>query len=378
MSPSGLLFGISVVVLAYTYAGYPLLLWLRVRGRERKPAAPAGFVPPSLSLLIPVYNEERAIAAKLENALALEYPRDRLEVVVVSDGSTDGTERAAARFLHRGVKLVVLSEHRGKAAAINRAVSESSGDLVVFTDATAIFEKEALRRLAAAFADPAVGVASGELILREESAAGGDLRVDYYWRLEKFIRRAEGMISSCAGATGAIYAVRRRLLRPLPEDTLLDDLIIPLEVVRRGRRVVFVEQARAREEKPAGLKQEFRRKVRTLSGNYQAFAREGWSLIPGLSPIAFFLISHKLLRLLSPLLLLLALAASAFGGGVFFRTALAVQLIFYLAALAGWAESLSGRKPGRLTAIPLTFALLNAAALKAFALSVVLRRPPSW
>ncbi len=378
MSPAGLLFGISVAVLAYTYAGYPLLLRLRIRGKERKTADPADFSYPSLSLLIPVYNEERAIAAKLENALALDYPRDRFEVIVVSDGSTDGTERAAARFLRRGVKLFALGGHRGKAAAINRGVSESSGELVVFTDATALFEKEALLRLAAAFADPAVGAASGELILREEASAGGELRVDYYWRLEKFIRRAEGMISSCAGATGAIYAVRRRLLRPLPEDTLLDDLVIPLEVVKSGRRVVFVEQARAREEKSAGLRQEFRRKVRTLSGNYQAFARESWSLIPGRSPIAFFLISHKLLRLLSPLLLLLALGASAFGSGVLLGTALAVQLGFYLAALAGWAESISGRRPGRLTAVPLTFTLLNAAALKAFALSVILRRPPSW
>lgn len=378
MNPYALIFGLSVAIPAYAYAGYPLLLALRTARRKSPPRRHSPCNLPPLSLLIPVRDEADSIGAKLENSLRLDYPRDRYEVVVVSDGSTDQTDSIASSFLDRGVKLIRLESPRGKPAAINRALPLLSGELVVFTDATAIFEAGALLRLAEAFADPGVGAASGELILREEAEGEGEVRIDFYWRLEKFIRKSESRISSCAGATGAIYAVRRTLVRPLPEDSLLDDLLIPLEVLRNGYRVVFVEQARAWETRSTGIKNEFRRKVRTLAGNYQAFRRQPWSLFPGRSPIAFFLISHKLLRLFSPLLLLTALAASALGAGILLRSAFFAQILFYLAAALGWVRARAGKKPGRITAAPLAFTLLNLAALKAFLLAVILRRAPSW
>ena len=372
-----IVFLFAAFLLSYIYAGYPLVLLFLSRKSKTQPAPPPVIQPPFLSLLIPVYNEEKAIAAKVENALGLDYPRERYEVVVVSDGSSDGTVRIVESFLSRGVRLIDLHEHRGKMAALNHALPSLKGEIVVFTDVTAIFEIQALRLLANAFADPKVGAASGELILKEESTPGAEIRVDYYWRLEKFIRRSEGSISSCAGATGAIYAIRRGLYRPLPEDSLLDDLLLPLEVVRRGYRVVFVEQARAHEDKFTDLHMEFRRKVRTLAGNYQTFRREWWSLVPGRSPIAFFLISHKLLRLVSPFLLLLLLGSSAAGAGAL-KVFFAIQLIFYLTAAWGWFEIRTGRKKSKIAAAPLAFVLLNAAALKAFVVACLLRRLPSW
>ncbi|MDP8235161.1 MAG: glycosyltransferase family 2 protein [Candidatus Erginobacter occultus] len=356
-----ILFIISALLIMYAYLGYPLVLLGLTLGRNPRPDY-SGRPRPRVSILIPVYNEQEVIVKKLKNALSLDYPEEKLEIVVASDGSSDRTAELVRPFLSRSVRLEAYPEHRGKMSAINRAAPGLSGEIIVFTDASAFFSPEALNLLLAGFSDPGVGAVSGALVLREEAAAGGELSVDWYWRLEKFIRERESRLYSTVGATGAIWALRRELFSPLPEDTVLDDFLLPLSPLRKGYRIYFESRALAFEERHTDLRSEFRRKVRTLAGNYQAFARARWLFK---SKIAFQLISHKLCRLLVPFALLGLLFSSLFGPAAL-RPVFYLQAIFYGLAAAGWLAVLRGRKPGKLLSVPLTFCLLNGAALKAF------------
>lgn len=345
----------------YTYLGYPLLLAL-LGARKARPRTPEPGGLPRVSLLIPALNEESGIAAKIANSLALDYPPELLEVVVVSDGSTDRTAEIAEDFRGRGVRLLRLEKNFGKMEAINRAWPGLKGEIVILTDATALFEPAAVRELAAEFADPRVGAVSGELILLEEDRRGR-VRVDAYWRLEKFIRRREARLGSVFGATGAIWAIRRELGRALPPDTILDDVLLPLQAVRAGKRLIFSQKARARETAPTDPAGEFRRKVRTLAGNYQVFARAPWVFLPRYG-LLLQALSHKLFRLLVPFALA-ALMPLCLAGPAWLRWAAAGQGFFYLLALWGWAESRGKRKPIGLAGLPFAFCLLNAAALAA-------------
>ena len=352
------LFILSAAFIAYTYLLYPLGLILLAR--RRPPSAPDLARWPSISLLVPARNEGRLIGTKIANALGLPYP-GALEVVVASDGSRDETASVVRAARDRRLRLLDYPDPRGKTGTINRAVPELTGEIVVFTDVSALFAPEALSRLVSAFADPAVGAASGELVLREEGGGVSGVRVDWYWRMEKAMRRREAALSSCLGATGAIWALRRELFRPLPDDTILDDFLLPLEAVRGGRKIAFVESARAFETEAADWRREFRRKARTLAGNYQAFARSPWLLDPFRSPVAVGMISHKLFRLLVPFALVLALVSSALTPA-WPRHAFLPQAVFYLAAAAGWFEALLRGRPSRLLSPAFTFCLLNAAA----------------
>ncbi len=367
------LFIIALLLVLYAYAGYPLVLAVVTAGKKSRPGCRYRTLP-RISLLIPVYNEQEVIVEKLKNALALDYPEDRMEIVVASDGSTDRTAELIRPFLSRLVRLEAYPEHRGKMGTINRAVGGLSGEIIVFTDASAFFPPETLNLLLQGFSDPAVGAVSGALILKEEATGGGELTVDWYWRMEKFIRERESLLSSAVGATGAIWALRRELFSPLPDDTILDDFLLPLAPVRRGYRVWFESRARAYEKSHTDLHGEFRRKVRTLTGNYQAFFRARWLFR---SPIAFQVISHKLCRLVVPFALLGLLISCLFGPPAL-RPVFYLQAIFYALAAAGLPAISRGGKPGRLFSVPLTFCLLNGAALKAFFVYFFGKRKPVW
>lgn len=359
--------------IAYVYLGYPLLigLWARLRPR---PLNLKNQPLPRLSLIVPCHNEAPSIAGRLRNVLEQEYPDDKIEVVVVDDGSTDGTAAAVQQGEVPGLRLLELPENLGKMEAINRAWTLTSGEIVVLTDATARFEPGALRELVQPFSDPEVGAVSGELILAEEKHPE-QVRVDAYWKMEKHIRRAESRVGSVIGATGAIWALRRNLFIPLSPDTILDDVLLPLEAVRRGYRLVFASSARARETLRTDPDLEFRRKVRTLAGNYQAFARAPWLFSPRYG-LLLQVCSHKLGRLLIPFLLpplFLACLLSPPPGPV----AAGLQAFFYLLAAAGWLAGRRGRSP-RILSIPFTFCLLNLAALKAAALYFLAPRRLRW
>ena len=255
----------SVAFCAYTVFGYPLLLGLLARRRAR----PVHKAPwrATVSVILPVHNGERWIGAKLESIQGLNYPAELVEILVVSDGSTDGTEEIVQRFASRSKLEYMAVPRRGKAAALNAALARASGEILFFTDVRQQLQPDSLANLIACFADPEVGVASGELVIRE-GAGLEEASVGLYWRYEKWIRKQLSRLDSVMGATGCIYAMRRQLASPLPVGTLNDDMYLPLGAFFQGYRVIFDESALAFDY-PTQLASEFRRKVRTLAGVYQ-------------------------------------------------------------------------------------------------------------
>ena len=354
----------ALALLAYTYLGYPLAVWAwsRVRPRPVRRAP----IEPSVSVLLVAHDEEGQIADRIRNLLDLDYPRERLEVLVASDGSTDATLERALAAAPDGVRVLDLRERRGKPRALNALAGRATGEVLVFTDARQRFERGTLRALVAGFADPDVGGVGGELLLVANPDRGGvGEAVGLYWRYEKWIRRAESGVHSTVGATGAVYAVRRRLFQPLPEDTVLDDVLVPMRVVAQGHRVVFEGGARAYDRAPANASQEFARKARTLAGVFQLLARHRWLLDPRRNPLFVQTLSHKGLRLLTPLALALALAANlALLPSAFYRVGLAAQLAFYAAALGGYLGRDRRRSP--LMALPYLVCVLAGATVVGF------------
>jgi len=301
-------------------------------------------------VIIAAHNEAARLPSRVINLLGQRYPGP-LDIIVVSDGSTDGTRAALARFADR---ITVIELPRGgKPTALNAGVARAAGEIVVFADARQTFSPDAIRELVSNFDDPTVGGATGQLILdcevspeaADSSIADG---VGLYWRYEKWLRRHESRVWSTLGATGAIYALRRELWRPLPSHALLDDVLAPMRVVLAGRRIVFDERAHAFDRVASDGSTESRRKTRTLAGNYQILALEPSLLNPFANPVWTQYVSHKLGRLLVPWALVAALAASAWlaRDHWFYMMALMLQLGFYgLAALGGWIESHDRRGP---------------------------------
>ena len=273
------IFWAAASLIAYTYLGYTAGLWLRARlfpwPVRRAPQEP------HISIVMVVRNEDRVLETKLRNLLALDYPAELCQIVVVSDGSTDRTEAILREYTKNPrVQAVMNQLSSGKASGLNDAFEWSQGEIVVFTDARQTIEPGALRLLVENFADPEVGCVSGELMLGDPATGEAKQGMGLYWRIEKNVRELESASGSVVGATGAFYAVRRELLAPLPVGTILDDVYIPLQVARQGRRVVFEPLARAWDSPDLGSGLEFSRKVRTLSGNYQLVQMEPWVAKP--------------------------------------------------------------------------------------------------
>lgn len=359
-------FWVSLCVIIYTYIGYPVWLWLRRLWRSR-PVKSAPILP-SVSIVLAVHNEAEVLPQKLRNLSEIDYPADRCEIVVVSDGSTDGTDQVLAAVgvpLPPGrLRVLTLPQHQGKASALNCGIQAAKGEIVVFTDARQLIEPGAVRHLVASFSDISVGCVSGELVLGESEVRARASGVGAYWSMEKKIRQWESATGSVVGATGALYAVRRELLVPLPSGTILDDVYLPLHVARQGKRVVFEPGARAYDDL-ATREREFRRKVRTLTGNYQLLQLTPW-LLTRANPVRFEFVCHKLMRLIVPFALASVLVSSSLLEGDFFRLALLLQLLFYgLATLAVFRPRFGMLT--RLANLSLAFVLLNTAAAVAFA-----------
>jgi len=374
-------FWIAAALIGYSYLGYPAWLWLRSRWSPRP--VRRGFVEspaaPAVSAVMVVRNEEAVIARKLENLLTLDYPQAKLDVVVVSDGSSDRTPAILADYrdsrLRSRVRTLMKPVSQGKAAGLNDAIKLATGEVLLFTDARQQIESGALRLLIENFADPDVGAASGELMLGDPTRGETGKGMGLYWRFEKKIRELESASGSVAGATGAIYCARRSLLDPLPEGTILDDVLLPMQIVRKGARVIFDSRARAWDSPDLGEDREFSRKVRTLSGNYQLLQLAPW-LLSSQNAIRFEFVSHKLSRLAVPFAVLALLIASMFLPQPLYRAALGAQLAFYVLSLA----ALAGVKIGPLSRIAdpaRTFVVLNSAAMVAF-INFVTGRKAVW
>ena len=378
MSSLQISFWAAVILLAYTYAGYPLLIrvWaglLDLLERDSSgAAAPAEKLniqrfEPMVSILVIAHNEEARIAGKIENLLTLDYPRERREIVIASDASSDQTVAIAQEYHSQGVQVVAFSEHRGKPAVLNEMIPRLSGDIVVLMDARQKIDTGAVRELVSNFTDLQIGAVSGELFLTEEKtdteATDG---VGFYWRYEKFIRSNESRVDSTVGVTGAIYAIQHSLFHPIPEQTILDDVLIPMQVVRKGYRVVYDSDARAWDKVSINAKAEFTRKVRTIAGNYQLFFHHPWLLNPFSNRLWLQTFSHKFLRLLGPFLLLAVFILNLLLlPVVLYRVLLILQILFYSTALIVHFYPMTGKRSA-LAAIAHAFCLLNFATLAGF------------
>jgi biofilm PGA synthesis N-glycosyltransferase PgaC len=352
----------SVALVAYAYVGYPLLVWALGRFSERP--SPAGALTPSITVVIAAHNEEGRIGAKLANCLGLDYPPERLNVIVVSDGSTDRTAAVVSEYAERfpgRVDLVELPERRGKASALNAAAAQATGELLLLADVRQRFDPGVARALAGRFHDREVGAVSGELILLGPGQDELHTGLGMYWRYEKFVRHAESRWGSSMGYTGAVSAVGRGLFTPLPSDTLVDDLVVALRVIAQGYRVLFEPAAKAYDTVSREPGREFARKVRTLAGTLQT-GLESRRLVGRLPAGTWWqLLSHKLLRLMVPFLLIAAWVSSGLAEEPFYRAAWLVQTAGYaLGVLALLSPAAVGKS--RVGALASTFLMLNAAA----------------
>jgi len=351
-----LLFSLGAAFVLYMVVGYPLLLTVLARWRPRP--VDKRFEERTVTVLLAVHNGEAWLKAKLESILSLHYPRRLMQILVISDGSTDRTDLIAAEFAGEGIELLRVPRG-GKAAALNAGMARATGDILFFTDVRQALEPDALRHLVACLGDPAVGGVSGQ-ILFVKTVGGGEADVGLYWRFEKWLRDQLTAVDSLLVATGCIYAIRRKLARPLPADALIDDAYLPLAVVFQGCRFIFERRAVAYDY-PAQLDMEFRRKVRTLAGLYQVAASYP-RLLKLLTPVAFHFFSYKLGRLLLPYALLITAAAGFWLPDGWAAAATGAQALFYgLAAADHWIPA--GTAVKRLSATCRTFVVLMAAAL---------------
>jgi len=374
------LFWTLLGLIFYCYLGYPLLICLLSR-LFSKPVHKS-VIFPSVSIIISVYNEEDVIKNKIDNLLALDYPKDQIDILIGSDASTDRTDQIIQNYQDPRLHVFIHPQRRGKMMTVNDLVARSKNEIIFFNDARQLLEGDSLKNLVQNFADPSVGCASGELLFVK--AEGGMAQgVNLYWEYEKFIRAHEARVHSMLGATGAIYAIRRSLYVPAPPEVVLDDMYTPFKIIEKGYRAIFDGTSHAFDSAAHSPTEEYKRKARTLYGNYQIF-----SLFPGLfnpltSPVAVQLFSHKFLRVMVPffMLILLPLNYLMINEGIY-KTIFGLQIAFYTAAIL--EVFARGHKYGvfkpilKLCYVPYVFCLLNFAALAGFYRFIGARQGSTW
>ena len=359
----------SIGFILYTYAIFPLVLHLRAMGKELPYPEHLSTDDdlPTVSIVIAAHNERPALPDKLLSLAKLDYPPEKLEVVIVSDGSTDGTGDYLQKIFanHDNRTCIHYEQSKGKCGALNEGVAAATGDVILFMDARQVISNNAARALVPYLTDPSVGAASGELILSEDSSLEA-ANFGLYWRYEKWIRENETKLKSCTGVTGALYAIRREDFIPNKLGTLLDDFETPISLLKQGKRTLYIPGAYAFDTANDDLALEFRRKVRNLGGNWQSFMKNKWLFNPMANPVWLQFISHKLFRLLVPFAMIAALVSSiagALGGSVFLLLMLLIQAVLYALAGASYA-GLPGTSNKVLNFFKV-FLQLNAAALVA-------------
>jgi cellulose synthase/poly-beta-1,6-N-acetylglucosamine synthase-like glycosyltransferase len=358
------LFWAAAAALAYAYAGYPVLVWLVSSLRPR--AVRRGAAEPTVSVIITAYNEERDLASKLENTLALDYPAEKLEVIVASDCSGDRTDEIALAFAPRGVRLHRQAERLGKTAAQNAAVELARGDVLLFSDATTLYRPDVLRAMVPNFADASVGCVAGKLIYVDPASTSVGSGAKSYWGYETFLKTHESRACSLIGASGCLYAVRRSAYVPLYNEAC-SDFIIATKMVEQGLRAVYEPGAVCTEETNRRADKELSMRVRVITQTYTDLWRHRHLMNPLRGGFyAVELLSHKVMRYLVPLFLAAVFVSSVLLAprSMFFAALTACQALFYAAALAGWLLERSGARV-RMLALPHYFVLANAAAVLA-------------
>lgn len=355
-----IVFWLSLAGILYTYAGYPLAMWMlaKLRPWPWKTAS----ISPSVSIVVAVHNGIALLPRKIQHLLKLDYPNIK-EIIIVSDGSTDGTAEMLAALRNPMIKPIVLSEHRGKAVAVNAGMAAATAEIILFVDIRPEIAPGAIQRMVSNFADPKVGCVAGELTLRQRdhdatSAAVGGL----YWRYEQWIRKCESAFDSPVGVYGGFYAVRRSLAVPQPAGIILDDMFQPLSIIRQGYRSVIDESAVVYDMWPEKMEGEFHRKVRTLAGNFQLIRLAPWT-VTAQNRVLFQLASHKLMRLAVPWLMITLLTSTlalSFSSIDYAAVAL-IQMACLLVSIAGMAPKLT--LVHRIAAPASALLVLNAAAV---------------
>ena len=364
------LFWIAVLLLVYTYIGYAMLLYLIVKIKslfvKKKILAANDF--PSITLLVSAYNEELHITSKIENALQLDYPTDKIQFLFVTDGSDDKTPEIVSTY--KQIQLMHQPQRQGKIMAVERAMPEVTGEIVIFTDANTLLNKEALRNIVRHFADEKVGVVSGEKRIlnrnAEEAAGAGE---GFYWKYESKLKQWDDELYSVMGAAGELFAIRTRLFEPIPKDSLIEDFYMSFKIIQKGYKIAYEPDAYALEEPSASVKEELKRKIRIAAGGIQSIVRLKELLNPfRYGVITFQYISHRVLRwtlapLALPLIFLLNLLLLS--KGLFYQIFFVGQIVFYLLALAGYILE---KKQIRLKIlfIPYYFCMMNYAVYAGF------------
>ena len=358
-------FWTCVGLLAYVYLGYPLLVYL-VSVLFPKSVKHAE-IKPRVTVLITAFNEEAALRDKLQNTLEIDYPADKLEILVASDGSTDCTDEIVKEYADRGVKLFRQEGRVGKTMTQNNAVEHATGEIILFSDATTLYDKDVFRSILTAFADESVGCVAGRLVYVDEDHSTVGKGARSYWSYETFIKIAESRACSLIGASGCLYAVRKSAYEPMYPEAC-SDFLICTSIYRKGLRSVFAPDAVCYEHTNRVATDELRMRVRVISQTFTDLWRNRDMFNPFKSGFfAVELISHKVLRYAVPFILLALLTANLIlsGSSIFYDSLLAVQLLFYTLALAGWLMERAGRRVG-LLAMPLYFVLANLASILAF------------
>jgi cellulose synthase/poly-beta-1,6-N-acetylglucosamine synthase-like glycosyltransferase len=360
------IFWLSAAALAYTYVGYPLLLVVVSRLRTRTVARAA--LAPTVTVIITAYNEERDLAAKLENTLALDYPADKLEIIVASDCSNDRTDDIARAYAPRGVRLHRQAARLGKTAAQNAAVELAHGEIILFSDATTLYQPDVLHAMMPNFADATVGCVAGRLIYVDPSESGVGHGARSYWGYEVFLKERESRICSLIGVSGCLYAVRRAAYVPLYHEAC-SDFIIATKMVEQNLRTVYEPAAVCTEETNRQSNRELRMRVRVIAQTFTDLWRHRAMLNPLRSGFyAVQLISHKVMRYLVPFFLIALFVSSAMLAprSLFYALAFAAQAGGYLSAAVAWLLERVGGVQHRLLALPQYFVLANLASLLAW------------
>jgi len=384
----GLIFWFFVISIFYTYLGYPMLLTLLARFRSKPKTNPATY--PEVTLLIAAYNEEDVIKDKIENTLLLDYPKEKLQVIVAADGSDDGTAQIVQQYVSQGVELSHIPERQGKMAAINRAMTMARGDIVVLSDANNMFGRDAVSEMVKPFTDPSVGAVSGAKKIITDGNLLGESE-GLYWKYESFIKEQETRLGTCTGAAAEILAIRREEFEPPPDYIINDDFYILMHIIKQGKRVIYAPGAHSFERVSSSPQGEITRRTRIIAGRYQAMTLSPRLLNWRRPLVVWQIVSHKFLRPLVPFAMIGALLANI--GALIWQNpsqnpviflalpfnwlSLILQVLFYLLALAANIFKFKG-KPGKILYIPAFLVNSNLAALVGFHRYITGRQTVLW
>jgi cellulose synthase/poly-beta-1,6-N-acetylglucosamine synthase-like glycosyltransferase len=374
-------FWLSFVLLAHAYAGYPLVLWVLARlgmGRSSSGGRKDSEDCPLVSLLVAAHNEESVIDAKIENCAHLDYPIEKIEILLGSDGSTDATVERARRHGLPNLRVFDFPERGGKASVLNRLAQAAQGEILAFSDANTMFDPQAMRLLVDGFEDAKVGCVSGRLRLVSPNANPGGRGEGLYWRYETAIKRLESRLGAVIGANGAIYAIRRELFVAIPGGTINDDFFLSAKVLEQGWRSIYRPEAEASEQTATSLAGEYRRHLRDAAGHFQVLALTWRLLNPMGGRVAFGYFSHRVIRWFAPFLLGVMLVASALlAGHPLYRAMFTMQAVGYGLALLGYCGMRLRMRIGPLF-VPLYVGMVHLALLMGLVRHLTGRQSAAW